>query len=57
VIVTNAAPHALYLRVTPAVALAGADVLNYANPPSDISDSLGRFCSAFAGFPLPPSAS
>ena len=31
---------------------AGADVLNYANAPSDVSDSLGRFLAAFAGFPL-----
>jgi hypothetical protein len=31
---------------------AGADVINYANDPSDISDTLGRQLAAFAGFEL-----
>jgi hypothetical protein len=51
-ILVNAAPDILYLQMTPAGAEAGADVLNYANAPSDISDTLGRFLGAFAGFPL-----
>jgi hypothetical protein len=41
-----------YLQLTPAGPEAGADVLSYANAPSDVSDSLGRFLGAFAGFPL-----
>jgi hypothetical protein len=36
----------------PAGPEAGADVLSYANAPSDISDSLGRSLAAFAGWPL-----
>ena len=39
-----------YLQMTPAGAEAGADVLSYANAPSDVSDSLGRFLAAFAVF-------
>jgi hypothetical protein len=31
---------------------AGANVLNYANAPSDIFDALGRSLAAFEGFPL-----
>ena len=42
----------LFLVMDPTGAEAGADVLSYANAPSDISDSLGRFLAAFAGFPL-----
>ena len=42
----------LYLQLTPAGAEAGADVLNYANAPSDVSDSVGRFLAAFSGFPI-----
>ena len=34
---------------------AGADLISYANAPSDVSDSLGRFLAAFGGFPLSPS--
>jgi hypothetical protein len=45
------APDMFYLQMTPAGA--EADVLSYANAPSDVSDSLGRFLAAFAGFPLP----
>jgi len=41
-----------YLQLSPAGAEAGPDVLNYANAPSDISDSLGRQLAAFDGFPL-----
>ena len=48
----NVAPDTLYVQMTPAGAEAGADVLNYANAPSDVSDSLGRFLAAFDGFPL-----
>ena len=51
-ILTNVAPDMLYLQMTPSGAEAGADVLNYANAPSDVSDSLGRFLAAFDGFPL-----
>ena len=47
------APDMFYLQMTPVGAEAGADVLRYANAPSDVSDSLGRFLAAFAGFPLP----
>jgi hypothetical protein len=43
----------LYLQLTPIGAEAGPDILNYANAPSDVSDSLGRFLAAFAGFALP----
>ena len=32
---------------------AGANVLNYSNAPSDISDALGRQLGAFSGMPLP----
>ena len=32
---------------------AGANVLNYSNAPSDISDALGRMLAAFSGYPLP----
>ena len=32
---------------------AGANVVNYSNAPSDISDALGRMLGAFAGHPLP----
>ena len=42
----------LYLQLTPAGAEAGADVLNYANAPSDVSDSVGRFLAAFSGLPI-----
>ena len=42
----------LYLQLSPAGAEAGADVLGYANAPSDIADSLGRQLAAFSGFPL-----
>jgi hypothetical protein len=42
----------LVLQLAPAGAEAGADVLNYANAPSDISDALGRQLAAFSGFPL-----
>ena len=42
----------IFVLLDPAGAEAGADVLNYANAPSDISDSLGRFLAAFEGFPL-----
>ena len=42
----------VYLQMTPAGAEAGADEISYANAPSDVSDVLGRFLSAFAGFPL-----
>jgi len=42
----------IFVLLDPAGAEAGADVLNYANAPSDISDSLGRFLAAFDGFPL-----
>jgi hypothetical protein len=55
-ILQNIAPDALYVQMTPAGAEAGVDVLNYANAPSDVSDSLGRFLAAFGGFPLPPSS-
>ena len=40
------------LSSTEAEAEAGADVISYANAPSDISDSLGRFLAAFQGFVL-----
>ena len=52
-LIANVVPDTLYLQTTPAGAEAGADVLSYANAPSDIADSLGRFLAAFAGFPLP----
>ena len=42
----------IYLLLDPAGAEAGADVLSYANAPSDISDSSGRFLAAFSGLPL-----
>jgi hypothetical protein len=42
----------IYLLLDPAGAEAGADVLSYANAPSDISDFLGRFLAAFSGFPM-----
>ena len=48
----DVAPDTLYVQMTPAGAEAGADVLAYANAPSDVSDSLGRFLGAFQGFPL-----
>ncbi len=51
-ILANAAPDALYLQMTPAGAEAGADVLSYANAPSDVSDSIGRQLAAFSGFPI-----
>ena len=51
-ILINVAPDTLYLQMTPAGAEAGADVLSYANAPSDVSDSLGRFLAAFSDFPL-----
>ena len=51
-ILQNIAPDMLYLQMTPAGAEAGADVLNYANAPSDVSDSLGRFLAALAEFPI-----
>jgi hypothetical protein len=51
-ILVNVQPDTLYLQMTPAGAEAGADVLNYANAPSDVSDSLGRFLAAFSGYPL-----
>jgi hypothetical protein len=51
-ILVNVAPDTLYLQMTPAGAEAGADVLSYANAPSDVSDSLGRFLAAFSDFPL-----
>jgi hypothetical protein len=43
----------LYLQLSPTGAEAGPDILNYANAPSDVSDSLGRELAAFSGFPLP----
>ena len=49
---TNVAPDTLYLQMTPAGAEAGADLLNYANAPSDVGDSAGRQLAAFAEFPL-----
>jgi hypothetical protein len=51
-ILQNVAPDMLYLQMTPAGAQAGADVLDYANAPSDVADSLGRQLAAFSGFPL-----
>jgi hypothetical protein len=51
-ILLNVAPDTLYLQMPPAGAEAGADVLSYANAPSDVSDSLGRFLAAFSDFPL-----
>src|SRR5688572_28777628 len=51
-ILTNVAPDTLYLQMTPTGTEAGTDVLSYANAPSDVSDSLGRFLAAFAGFPI-----
>ena len=51
-ILQNILPDTLYLQMTPTGAEAGADVLNYANAPSDVSDSLGRWLAAFSGFPL-----
>ena len=54
-ILQNIAPDMLYLQMQPAGAEAGTDVLNYANAPSDVSDSLGRQLAAFAGFALPSS--
>ena len=42
----------IYLLLDPAGAEAGADVLNYANAPSDISDSSGRFLAAFSGLAI-----
>ena len=50
---TNVVPDTLYLQMTPAGAAAGPDVLNYANAPSDVSDSAGRQLAAFEGFALP----
>ena len=44
--------EALFLLLSPVGAEAGPDILNYANAPSDIADSLGRQLAAFAGFPL-----
>ena len=40
-ILLNVAADTLYLQMTPAGAEAGADVLSYANAPSDVSDSAG----------------
>ena len=54
-ILQNIAPDMLYLQMQPAGAQAGPDVLNYANAPSDVSDSLGRQLAAFVAFPLPSS--
>ena len=51
-VLSNVLPDTLYLSMASSGAEAGADVLNYANAPSDVSDSLGRFLAAFAGFPL-----
>ncbi len=42
----------LFLLMDPAGAEAGADVLSYANAPSDIFDALGRSLAAFAGFAI-----
>ena len=42
----------IFVLLDPVGAEAGADVLSYANAPSDISDSLGRFLAAFSAFPL-----
>ena len=42
----------IFVLMDPAGAEAGADVLNYSNAPSDISDTLGRFLAAFSGLPL-----
>ena len=41
-----------FLQMTATGAEAGPDVLNYANAPSDISDSLGRQLAAFQGFAI-----
>ena len=49
---TNVLPDMLYLNMSATGAEAGADELGYANAPSDVSDSLGRFLAAFGGFPL-----
>jgi hypothetical protein len=49
---TNVVADTLYLQMTPTGAAAGPDVLNYANAPSDVSDSTGRQLAAFAEFPL-----
>ena len=51
IVLSNILPDTLYLSMSATGAEAGADVLSYANAPSDISDSLGRFLAAFAGFP------
>ena len=51
-VLSNVLPDTLYVSLTSRGAEAGADVLGYANVPSDIADSLGRFLAAFAGFPL-----
>ena len=40
------------LSLTEPPPLPGPDVLSYANAPSDVSDTLGRFLPAFTGFPL-----
>ena len=44
--------NTLFLLMDPVGAEAGADVLNYSNAPSDISDTLGRFLGAFTGYPI-----
>ena len=42
----------IFVLLDPAGAEAGADEVSYANAPSDISDSSGRFLAAFSGYPL-----
>ena len=51
-LIGNVILDTLYLQMIPIGPEAGADELSYSNAPSDISDSLGRFLAAFAGFPL-----
>ena len=42
----------LQITLSSTEAEAGADVISYANAPSDIFDALGRSLAAFQGFPL-----
>ena len=51
-LLSNVLPDTLFIGLSPTGAEAGADELSYANAPSDISDTLGRFLAAFAGFVL-----
>jgi len=49
---SNVSFDTLHLVLQVVDAEAGADVVNYTNAPSDVSDALARQLGAFAGFPV-----